>query len=316
MRPPMQRKARHGLGLYLLAFQVMNVGLDKIPPVTLATIAAQVAIFLEVGDLERWFPSASAVCISPFLVWQRKQWMRLIFATFYHAHDLHLYYNMISFMWKGIMLEKKFKSIYFGYLLAVFCAMTSLMYIGVNMVLSLILDDPSYETSCAVGFSAVIFALKVLTTHYTPPGTQYVLGFIPVPSRMVFWAELVIIQLLVPNASFTGHLAGILVGLLYVKGPLKNIMDIVLPSGLFSQSTFFIYRFGFESYADSSGGSGTTPSAPMPDYDEYTGGLSDEEQLRYAQQESLHQNIGSNQNSNRMYPDLDDLRQRRQQRFQ
>ena len=50
---------------------------------------------------------------------------------------------------------------------------------------------------------------------------------IPVPSRWACWIELVVIQLLVPRASFTGHLAGILVGLAYVKGPLKTIMDIV-----------------------------------------------------------------------------------------
>lgn len=31
----------------------------------------------------------------------------------------------------------------------------------------------------------------------------------------------------------TGHLAGILVGLLYVKGPLKSLMDTLIPSGLF-----------------------------------------------------------------------------------
>ena len=76
-------------------------------------------------------------------------------------------------------------------------------------------------------FSAgVIFALKVLTTHYTPAGTQYIMGF-PVPSRYACWAELLLIQLLVPRASFTGHLAGILVGLAFVKGPLKPILDVV-----------------------------------------------------------------------------------------
>lgn len=46
------------------------------------------------------------------------------------------------------------------------------------------------------------------------------------PSRWACWIELVVIQLIVPRASFTGHLAGILVGLAYVKGPLKSIMDI------------------------------------------------------------------------------------------
>lgn len=43
-------------------------------------------------------------------------------------------------------------------------------------------------------------------SHYSPAGTQYILGFIPVPSKMAFWAELVIIQLITPHVSFTGKL--------------------------------------------------------------------------------------------------------------
>ena len=30
---------------------------------------------------------------------------------------------------------------------------------------------------------------------------------------------------------FSGHLAGILVGLLYIKGPLKSVMDSFMPAG-------------------------------------------------------------------------------------
>ena len=45
-----------------------------------------------------------------------------------------------------------------------------------------------------------------MTTHYAPTGLHYALGFIPVPSRMIYWAELLIIQMITPNASFTGRL--------------------------------------------------------------------------------------------------------------
>lgn len=42
------------------------------------------------------------------------------------------------------------------------------------------------------------------------------------------WAELVLIQLVTPNASFVGHLAGILAGLLYVavRGAPPALPDI------------------------------------------------------------------------------------------
>lgn len=44
----------------------------------------------------------------------------------------------------------------------------------------------------------------------------YVHGVI-VPSKYAAWAELLLVQLLVPGVSFIGHLGGILAGLLYLK---------------------------------------------------------------------------------------------------
>ena len=60
-----------------------------------------------------------------------------------------------------------------------------------------------------------------------PSGTIYEFGAIPVPSKYAYWAELIAISLVTPNASFAGHLAGILVGLLYVYGPLKYLIDLL-----------------------------------------------------------------------------------------
>ena len=42
--------------------------------------------------------------------------------------------------------------------------------------------------------AGVIFALKVVTTQMMPPGTQYVMGFFPVNSRLACWVELLAIQ--------------------------------------------------------------------------------------------------------------------------
>lgn len=309
--------ARRGqnLGVFLLAMQIMNIGIENIPPVTLISTILQVAIFLEIGDLYRWFPSPGHVCISAFNVWDRKEWYRIILGSLYHAHDFHLYYNMASFLWKGRQLERRCGSVYFGFLLAVFTVLTSIVYVALSIALSEVLDDRSYRMTCAVGFSGVIFALKVLVTHYSPSGTQYAMGIIPVPSKYIFWAELVLIQLITPNASFVGHLAGILVGLLYIKGPLKTIMDSFLQpaevrrfhGGGYSRNNYSRYRYNMgynnENY------SGYRNDNFM--YNNYTGGLSEEEQMRRAQEESLR----GGRNSEGLYPNLDDLRQRRADRF-
>ena len=46
-------------------------------------------------------------------------------------------------------------------------------------------------------------------------------------ARYAVWVELLVIHLLVPRSSFAGHLAGILVGLLYTCGPLKTVVDLL-----------------------------------------------------------------------------------------
>lgn len=299
--------ARRGqnLGVFLLVMQIMNIGIENIPPVTLMSTVLQVAIFLEVGDLYRWFPSPSHVCISAFNVWDRKEWNRIILGSLYHAHDIHLYYNMASFLWKGRQLERRFGSVYFGFLLVIFTVLTSLVYVAISIVLSEVMDDRSYRMTCAVGFSGVIFALKVLVTHYNPMGTQYAMGFIPVPSKYIFWAELVLIQLITPNVSFVGHLAGILVGLFYVKGPLKMFMDSFLQS---SQHMRF-YSEGYPTAsANSHSSSRYNARYRNDDYNNYTGSLSEEEPMRRAQEEGLG-------DTGKPYPDLDDLRRNRANRF-
>ena len=83
-------------------------------------------------------------------------------------------------------------------------------------------------TNCCqlVSILGVIFALKVLTTFYNRRDSVWLFGF-PVPSKYSVWIELVIIHLLVPRASFTGHLAGILVGVAYTSGIIKMLVDLI-----------------------------------------------------------------------------------------
>lgn len=69
----------------------------------------------------------------------------------------------------------------------------------------------------------------MLTSYESPPGREYV-GFVWVPTRYAAWIELVLIHLLVPNASFMGHLSGILAGLLYTSTPVGTIMDEFISS--------------------------------------------------------------------------------------
>lgn len=220
------------MGLVFMAMQLIGFfnflsRSDRFFPVTVGVLALNIVVYLR-PDVGVLWPSIQQACISAKKVWLQREWKPLIFSPFMHGHDYHLFYNMGSFMWKAVTLERHFGSGYFLYLTTVFSILTGLVYVAIQTFLSELLDDWSHMNSCAVGFSGVIFALKVVTTHIQPEGTTMVMGLLPVSSRLACWVELVIISVLFPNVSFVGHLSGILVGVMYVTGPLKYIMDIPL----------------------------------------------------------------------------------------
>ena len=221
------------MGLLLLGMQFMSFfnflsQSDRFFPITLAVMALNIVAHLRPSGLHVAWPSLQKACISVKGVWLQREWKRIFTASFFHSGDYHLYYNMASFMWKAVTLERHFGSGYFLYMVAVFSIATNLVYLAIQYALAEFLNQWSSIQSCAVGFSGVIFALKVVSTHLQPNGITRVMGFFPIPMRLACWAELIIISVLFPNVSFVGHLSGILVGLAFVSGPLKSLMDVPL----------------------------------------------------------------------------------------
>lgn len=284
------------LGLMLLASQVFQVGLNNIPPVTLAVLGLNVYLFL--------FPAAPLMraCVSVQQAYWFKDWRRLLLSPLHHADDWHLYFNMVSFLWKGTKLERRLGGAWFIYLLSVFSLLTGLVYLVLEAVLTELTQDQSYSMACAVGFSGVLFALKVLNNHYHPGGVTYVYGF-PVSNHYASWVELILIHITAPGTSFVGHLAGILVGLLYTTGPLKPIMkkcaEFVTSTGSYSQPSSYYNSSGSSGYSGTGGGyAGNYQYAPHYTTDHtgpYTGGLTEEEQLEAAIRNSLNDGGRTNQ---------------------
>lgn len=219
------RRQRDVMGVLLLLSHVLyKVGLEAIPPVTLLIVLAQAAVYLQMFDLP--WRSHSDACISVDSVLFRKQWWRILYGTLEHADSLHLYYNMVSFIWKGMVLENMLGSGQFLYIVSLFSVLCGGTLVGLNYLLGTLVDS-SFFYQCAVGFSGVIFALKVLDNRYFPGQRRHIMGLdINLPSGYVVWLELVLIQLIAPNASFVGHLAGILVGLAYAHDIIKPMADL------------------------------------------------------------------------------------------
>nr|XP_057936096.1 rhomboid-related protein 4 [Doryrhamphus excisus] len=277
----MRRRERSSqLGLLLLASQLYHVGFNNIPPVTLGVLGLNVYLFL--------FPAAPLMqaCVSVKQAYLLKDWRRLLLSPVHHADDMHLYFNMVSFLMKGIRLERRLGSVWFSYVLSVFSLLIGVVYVGLEAALTELTQDQSYSNACAVGFSGVIFALKVLSNHYYPGGVTYVMGF-PVSNRYASWVELVLIHITAPGTSLIGHLSGILVGLLYTSGPLKKVMKMCaawITSSTFTSSA----TYSSSGYSGTNGGYSSRSHDYTARDSSYTGGLTEEEQLAAAIRNSLY----------------------------
>ncbi|XP_057792536.1 rhomboid-like protein 14, mitochondrial [Salvia miltiorrhiza] len=212
----MDRGRRGGGMVGLLLLQALSEygRLDRKPPVTAGLIAANTLIYLRPKFLDPILPTLNQVWFNPHLIVKNKDLKRFILSAFYHTGEPHLVYNMLSLLWKGIQLENAMGSFEFASMVAALLGMSQ----GITLLLakSLVLFDyeKAYYNEYAVGFSGVLFAMKVVLYSQSDSYT-YVHGLM-VPARYAAWAELVLIQMLVPGVSFLGHLGGILAGISYL----------------------------------------------------------------------------------------------------
>ncbi|KAI4335128.1 hypothetical protein L6164_013803 [Bauhinia variegata] len=150
------------------------------------------------------------------MIFQNGDLKRFLLSVFYHVGEPHLVYNMLSLLWKGIQLETAMGSVEFASMIAALVALSQGTTLLLAKSLLLFFDyERAYYNEYAVGFSGVLFAMKVVLNSQSE-NYSYVHGLI-VPSRYAAWAELILIQMFVPGVSFLGHLGGILAGLLYLR---------------------------------------------------------------------------------------------------
>ncbi|CAI5716776.1 unnamed protein product [Peronospora destructor] len=148
--------------------------------------------------------------------------MRIVVSGLIHVDDWHLYHNMISFLWKGYNLEYKLGSVCFLFTISYLLVLCHALVVVGALVLATEFQIPGPLHQCSVGFSGVLFALKVLLNHNSPAFSS-IYGF-QVPTKYAAWLELVVIHFLVPRSSFMGHMCGILAGYVLVYSP--SIMSI------------------------------------------------------------------------------------------
>lgn len=93
------------------------------------------------------------VCINVNAVVNKKDYRRLLLAVFEHANDMHLYYNMMSYLIKGKYLEKKYGSKNFCFLLLFMAVSSTSLDVALCYLLSIWLESPYLKNACGIGFS-------------------------------------------------------------------------------------------------------------------------------------------------------------------
>eukprot|EP00475_Leptophrys_vorax_P032253 TRINITY_DN4961_c0_g1_i8.p1 TRINITY_DN4961_c0_g1~~TRINITY_DN4961_c0_g1_i8.p1 ORF type:complete len:250 (+),score=49.35 TRINITY_DN4961_c0_g1_i8:755-1504(+) len=157
---------------------------------------------------------------------EEKQLWRAITAVYTHANLLHLVFNMMS-LWNLNFVETTGGSVtYFKYTYFL-VVLDELLITSFNWVMVHQFEQDRYRTQAAVGYSGVVFGLMSIVSAAGPLQLISFMGLFSVYSILYPFCSLFLIQLLVPQASFIGHLAGILVGFLIGFGMLSWVNDFL-----------------------------------------------------------------------------------------
>lgn len=156
---------------------------------------------------------------------QGQHW-RILTATMAHVSPLHLLLNM-SALWSLRVVEKledeHMGSVYYLEYTVVLIITSGLLMLAMYHVLIFSFRLEYYKRVTAIGYSAVIFGWMTILAVKQPVGKLHIFGMIPLPVHLAPFESLIITSLIVPQASFIGHLAGILAGYLIAYNVIQGM---------------------------------------------------------------------------------------------
>ena len=160
-----------------------------------------------------------AVMLDPGAVWLRGEAWRLFTSALFHAGLFHLAINMISHVSLGGELERRLGTLKFLAVTLLIMLCSSVMYIVICLALSQLGSRTFWFNYTSVGFSGVLFGYAAIESLLpTASPTRSVFGLFEVPTKWYPWLLMLILQILLPNVSLLGHLAGLLCGTVYSVG--------------------------------------------------------------------------------------------------
>lgn len=146
------------------------------------------------------------------------EYWRLLVSQISHVELLHLVFNMSS-LWSLGFVERdsSMGTAYYIKVTLLLLLFSELVCLGIYFFAIKVLRREYYNRVVAVGYSCVVFGWMSNLSVAPGAAAKYsILGMAQIPMWTAPFGSLVITSILVPRASFLGHLSGILVG--YVIG--------------------------------------------------------------------------------------------------
>ncbi|EFN58079.1 hypothetical protein CHLNCDRAFT_142374 [Chlorella variabilis] len=130
-----------------------------------------------------------------------------------HIDLVHLAFNL-SALWSIGLVERTLGTLHYLQHTALLFLLSPAICILIYHLLIVVGQREQYREVTAVGYSCVLFGWMSLMATSKPGGITMlpVFGLASIPLWATPWASLLITSLLIPRASFVGHLAGMLAG--------------------------------------------------------------------------------------------------------
>jgi membrane associated rhomboid family serine protease len=197
--------------------------LDK--PVTTIIIGICSAIWLYVQKKGLGY---SNLGVSYDAVVSGGQHWRLLTSSFTHISFLHLIFNMSSLWSLGVVESLANLGLGIRFYLhntLVLLILSSLLVLGIYHILIHQFKLDYYRQVTAVGYSCVVFGWMTILAVKRPSSKLNLFGVLSLPISYAPFESLVFTSIIVPQASFLGHLSGILVGYLVAWNVFQGMND-------------------------------------------------------------------------------------------
>ncbi|KAJ8639386.1 hypothetical protein MRB53_016080 [Persea americana] len=140
---------------------------------------------------------------------------RMITSAFSHISVLHLVFNMSALWSLGVVEQLGHIGLgvefYLQYTL-VLVVLSGALVLGAYHVLIQKFRIDYFRRVTAVGYSCVVFGWMTILAVKQPSSKLDLFGFLSLPISFAPFESLIFTSIIVPQASFVGHLSGIVVG--------------------------------------------------------------------------------------------------------